>query len=110
MKVVLLILVGFVRFFRLAFRRRRDKIGVTARTRTIDTNRGSIVAEIHQVDVAGKHRGITQGITILEVAPSKALQAISKRKSARAKGFGFDSIHAATQADDTSANNELPAG
>jgi len=60
--------------------------------------------------VAGKHHAMMQGITKVELAPSKALQAISSRKSARAKGFGFDSIHAAIEADDTSANDELPAG
>jgi hypothetical protein len=65
-----------------------------------------IVLRIHQVDVAGKHRAITQRLTMPQLAPSKTLQAISNRKSARAKGFGFDLIHAAMLADDTIANDE----
>jgi hypothetical protein len=51
-----------------------------------------------------------QGNAKRELAPSKALQAIVNRKSARAKGFEFDLIPAATSADDTSANNHQPVG
>jgi hypothetical protein len=64
-KVVLLMLVGFGHFFRLAFLRCRDTIGVIARSRTTDIKLGRIVAQIHQVNVAGKHRAITQGIATI---------------------------------------------
>jgi negative regulator of flagellin synthesis FlgM len=47
---------------------------------------------------------------MMEVAPSKMLQAIISKKPARTKDFGFDLIRRAMPADDTSANNKQPFG